>query len=409
MLAELQGGFLNGDGGLGAAQVDGAVQWRVAVGRVAVGVAVVQLGVVLAYGAGLVGDDVAGHQADADHEGVVAGVVVTAGAGGAEGEAGVDAIATQGAAGRGEGADGDGAGEVGGEQAPGGGDQLVALVAVEAGVQAQAGWDQVVDAQVLGAAFGQGDEDVVEHSLAHHQVCAGGVAGAGVAVVQAAAGEALADGGRGYLLAGDVGERHGHEVLPAFGAGVVGELGAGLQGRAGIDAGRDQYVVGDHHQVGTAVVGGGAWAAGEQGADTGAIDEADAVGGIVHRIVGAGHQAGAVAAVDQQVRAGQVAADEGQARRQGDAGADVIGAAATAVLDGGGQAQAVAAVDAGDVAIDRGDISDAAAEGHASGTRRIPAAGGAGHRAVAGGDDAVADVEHRLGHRGNQGDVGTSE
>ncbi|MCY1344844.1 hypothetical protein D9M69_308910 [compost metagenome] len=177
-LAELQGRLLQGHHRLAAGQVDVAVQRGAAVGRVAVGVAVGQPRVVLQHAVGLVVRGVAGDQAQADDEAVVAGDVVGGGAGDGEGQPRIDAVVAQGAGRCAQRAGGGGAYEVGAQHSAGAGDQLVAQAAVETGVQAQAGRDQVVDAQALGGALGEGDEDVVEHALADYQVGAGGVRGA---------------------------------------------------------------------------------------------------------------------------------------------------------------------------------------------------------------------------------------
>nr|WP_284353898.1 GFA family protein [Pseudomonas putida] len=362
-LADLHGRLAQGHGGCATAQGHITVDTGATVGRVAVGVAVGKLGAVLQQAVGLVVADVAGHQLHANHEAVVVAVVVGSGTCGAEGPAGIHTIGAQGATRACEAADHDVAGKIGGQRtaAGAGGDQLVAQAVVEAGVQAHARWYQVFDAQGLCIALGQGDDDVITHAFAHHQVAAGGVAGAGVAIVQAAVGERLADGRGRHLLAGQVTEVDRGEVGAPVDAGVVAEGGAGLQAAAGLDAGADHHVVADHHQVGTALVGGGATAPGQQGGLTTCIEEGDllAVDAVVH----ASYQRRAVAQVDLQVGRGQAAADEAQAIGQRDAGHHVVGAATAAVLDGSDQAQCIATVDAGDVAIDLGQIGDAAIEG----------------------------------------------
>ncbi|MNF58859.1 hypothetical protein D3C84_404310 [compost metagenome] len=180
-----------------------------------------------------------------------------------------------------------------------------------------------------------------------------------------------------------------------------------MQAAAGFDGGTDHHVVADHHQVGATVVGGRTGAAGQQRGLAAGIEESDLVA--ADAVVDAGDQLRAVAAVNLQIGRGQAAPDKTQARGQGDAGADIEGTAAPGVFDGGDQAQQVGAVDAADVAIHGGQVGDAAIERHAAAARRVPAAGGVGHRAVGAGDHAVLDGQHRFGHRHDHGDVGGNQ
>ncbi|MND63988.1 hypothetical protein D3C80_553080 [compost metagenome] len=81
-----------------------------------------------------------------------------------------------------------------------------------------------------------------------------------------------------------------------------------LQGSAGGNGGRDVDLIGNHHKVGTAGIGDSAGTTSKQGADTGAVDEGDGIGGVVHGVVSAGDQARAVTTIDQQVGRRQAAA-----------------------------------------------------------------------------------------------------
>ena len=103
----------------------------------------------------------------------------------------VDAVA----AGGGQRPGADAAGKVGSERAAlgDGGEELIAGIAVERGVDPEARRDEVGDAQALRAALGQGDDDVEQHRLADDELAARGVRGARIVVGQRAAGVALGD------------------------------------------------------------------------------------------------------------------------------------------------------------------------------------------------------------------------
>ncbi|MNO85983.1 hypothetical protein D3C76_773690 [compost metagenome] len=408
-LADLQGGFAHDHRRSATGECDRAIHRHIAVGGVAVRVAVDQLRVVLPGHVGLVADDVVGHQLQAYHEGVVARLVVGRHAGHAEGPARIHTIVTHCAAQSTKTTDQHAAGEVRaqGATAGAGGDDLVTQAAVERGIQAHARRDQVVDAQVLRAAFGQGDHDVVAHAFADHQVAAGGVAGAGIAIVQRAIGIPFANDRRGDLLAGEVGEVGRGEVGAAIDAGVIAQGRGGLQGTTGLDGIADRHVVADHHQIGATGVGGGAAAPGEERGLAAGVEEGDLVA--AHAVVGTQHQQGAVTPVDLQVRCRQAAADKAQSGRQGDVGADIEGAATAAVFDSRDQAQPIAAVDIDDIAVYGRQAGDAAIEGHAGAARRVPAAGRVADGAVGAGDHAVLDIQHRLGHGHNHRDVGGNQ
>ncbi|MNQ90491.1 hypothetical protein D3C85_1058350 [compost metagenome] len=289
--------------------------------------------VVLQRDIGLVTDDVVGHQLQANHEGVVAGLVVGRDAGHAECPARIHAIGAYRAADAGETADQNAAGKVGGQRATvcGGGDDLITQPVIERCVQTHARRDQIIDAQSLCGAFRQGDHDVVAHAFADHQVATGGVTGTGIAIVQRAVGEDFGDDRRRDLLVGEVGQVGGGEVGAAVDAGVVAQGRGGLQGAAGFDRGADYHVVTDDYHIGAAGVGGGAAAPGEEGRLTTGIEEGDLVAG--HAVIGAQHQQRTVATINLQVRRRQAAANEAQAGRQGDAGADIVGTAAASVFN----------------------------------------------------------------------------
>ncbi|MNZ91878.1 hypothetical protein D3C78_1108800 [compost metagenome] len=95
MLAQLQGGFLNGHAGLASRNHYVTVDRRAAVGRITVRVAVGEGGIIQANGAGLVAGHVAGHQAQANDEAVVGGVVVTGGGGDGKGKPRVNTVSAQ--------------------------------------------------------------------------------------------------------------------------------------------------------------------------------------------------------------------------------------------------------------------------------------------------------------------------
>ncbi|MNL03469.1 hypothetical protein D3C87_1240080 [compost metagenome] len=287
----------------------------------------------------------------ANHERVVAGLVVRRHAGDAERPAPVHAIGAQCAANPGETADQHAAGEIRTECATvgAGGDDLIALAVVETGIQAHARWYQVLDAQVLRGAFGQGDDDVVAHAFANHQIAAGGVTGAGIAGIQRTVGKDLVDHWRGNQLIGQIGEVGGGEIVAAVDAGVIRQRCAGLQGAAGLNGGADDDVVTDHHHIGAAGVGSRAAAPSEKGGLAAGIEEGDLVA--ADAVIGAKHQQGAVAAIDLQIGCRQAAADKTQSAGQGNGGADIECAAPTGILNRSHQAQLVSTVDIADVAV----------------------------------------------------------
>lgn len=98
----------------------------------------------------------------------------------------------------------------------------------------------------------------------------------------------------------------------------------------------------------------------EQRADIVGVEEGDGVA--ADAVVGAQYQGAAVATKNLQVGRRQAAADESQVHGQCYVGGYVEGAAAATVLDGGGQAQGIAGVDAGDVAVYRQQVGNAAGE-----------------------------------------------
>ncbi len=224
LLYHLQGWLAQRDGRFAATQPNAALQRLGAVGGIAVRVLVTQLGAVLQRLVSLVGNHVAGNQLHADNKGVIGGIVVAVNAGRTEAEARIHAVITQGAAAAGQAADRNHPAKIRAQRtaAGAGGDQLVTLTTIKIGIQAHARRDQIIHHQAAGGALGQGHDDVVQHAFANHQIAAGGVRGAGVAVVQATIGKELADLRRSHLLLGAVLQVCAGKVLATLGTGIIG-------------------------------------------------------------------------------------------------------------------------------------------------------------------------------------------
>ncbi|MNU78297.1 hypothetical protein D3C71_678850 [compost metagenome] len=322
-------------------------------------------------GAGLVGRDIVGDQAQPQGEAVVALIVVGVGAACAEAEEGISAIGAD--PGAPQGGLTDAAGKAGS-------DELITLAAVEAGVEPEAGGNEVADVELLGAPLRQGHPDVIAHALANHQIGPRGMArtggGGGIAIA-----EVDGEGRSGDLRVPLVGQIDGGEVLPVVDAGVIAEGGAGLQRAAGPDVAGDLHLIGDDDEIAAPIGRRSAIPSRQQGRHIAGIQEADGVA--AHLVVGPQHQRGAIAPIDLQVGRRQRAVQEREAGGQGDAGDHIEGPATAPVLDGRRQAQPISAIYVGDAAIHRIYVGDRAGEGDPAAARCLPTAGGAGHCAVA--------------------------